>query len=361
MFKRLLPIALTGLLFAQPAMTQAPRDGADGQAQYRLTGVMVSDTRRTALLNGRVVHEGASVGGALIESIDQRQIRVRIGAQQQIVRVGHSFVARPAQEASDGLVVTRSKPDARSVAASVTVETPPPDEETTYTVVDGDTLSGIALHHRPDGATMNQVMIALFEANPDAFDGNLNRLRAGATLRVPDSHAMQRLEPAFASAQVLDHHQQWRGVAERPVLTASNPPTQDQGGPATPNPADTTLGPVTYGDTLSAIAEAISARKIDISTAQVMVALYEANPHAFGPSMNTLFEGAVLRLPGDERLAARSDAAATLEVQRQVAAWGHDPPDRPVDEPYHNLATIASVGGLPTAGNHPLLRRDAPH
>ena len=91
-----------------------------------------------------------------------------------------------------------------------------------------------------------------------------------------------------------------------------------------------------------------------------MVALYEANPHAFGPSMNTLFEGAVLKLPRDDLLAARSDAVATLEVQRQVAIWGHDPPEKRGNGQLRDLATIASVGS-PAAKNYLLWRWDPPH
>ena len=49
-----------------------------------------------------------------------------------------------------------------------------------------ETLWAIAERVRPDGSvSMNQMMIALFRANPGAFDGNVNRLRAGAILRVP--------------------------------------------------------------------------------------------------------------------------------------------------------------------------------
>ena len=50
----------------------------------------------------------------------------------------------------------------------------------------GQTLSGIAASMLPefDGATLDQTMIALFKANPDAFaSGNINVLSAGAELK----------------------------------------------------------------------------------------------------------------------------------------------------------------------------------
>src|SRR5690606_29544398 len=45
-----------------------------------------------------------------------------------------------------------------------------------------ETLWAIAERYRPSGVTMNQMMLAIFEANPEAFAGNMNVLQAGATL-----------------------------------------------------------------------------------------------------------------------------------------------------------------------------------
>jgi pilus assembly protein FimV len=55
-----------------------------------------------------------------------------------------------------------------------------------YIVQRRETLWGIASRLRPDSRlTMNQTMLAIYEANPDAFGGNINILRAGANLRIP--------------------------------------------------------------------------------------------------------------------------------------------------------------------------------
>ena len=55
-----------------------------------------------------------------------------------------------------------------------------------YVVRRGETLWGIASAMRPDSRlTMNQTMLAIYEANPQAFGGNINLLREGARLRVP--------------------------------------------------------------------------------------------------------------------------------------------------------------------------------
>ncbi|HSV33998.1 MAG TPA: FimV/HubP family polar landmark protein [Ramlibacter sp.] len=54
------------------------------------------------------------------------------------------------------------------------------------TVRAGETASKIAAAHKPAEISLDQMLVALLRANPDAFiGGNVNRLRAGAVLEVP--------------------------------------------------------------------------------------------------------------------------------------------------------------------------------
>src|SRR6185312_6985729 len=55
----------------------------------------------------------------------------------------------------------------------------------TYRVGSGDTLTKIARSlHADTPANLDQTMIAVYRANPDAFGGNINILRRGAVLRI---------------------------------------------------------------------------------------------------------------------------------------------------------------------------------
>ncbi len=63
----------------------------------------------------------------------------------------------------------------------------------------GDTLRSIGAELRPQDAQLEQVMVALQQANPNAFiRGNINRVRSGSVLRVPDAEAIQAVDPAAA-------------------------------------------------------------------------------------------------------------------------------------------------------------------
>ncbi|WP_395240197.1 FimV/HubP family polar landmark protein, partial [Escherichia coli] len=54
---------------------------------------------------------------------------------------------------------------------------------------------------------------------------------------------------------------------------------------------------------------------------QTMIAVYRANPDAFGGNINILKRGAVLRLPGADDVAALNQTEAESEVHRQMDAW----------------------------------------
>ncbi len=59
-----------------------------------------------------------------------------------------------------------------------------------YRVKSGDTLSGIAGRTQPQGVSLDQMLVALYRANPQAFvESNMNRLKSGVVLAVPDAEA----------------------------------------------------------------------------------------------------------------------------------------------------------------------------
>jgi len=63
----------------------------------------------------------------------------------------------------------------------------------------GDTLFGIAQRHVVPGTDMYQMLQAIFDANPEAFiAGNMNLLRAGAVLMIPDAQTIRAIDKNVA-------------------------------------------------------------------------------------------------------------------------------------------------------------------
>ena len=82
-----------------------------------------------------------------------------------------------------------------------------------YTVQRNDTLSKIAADANPGPRrVINQTMIALFRANPQAFSGdNINRLRAGSVLRIPELSVIEAISADEAGAEVARQTAEWSG------------------------------------------------------------------------------------------------------------------------------------------------------
>jgi FimV-like protein len=71
-----------------------------------------------------------------------------------------------------------------------------------YEVRKGDTLSDIARNNRQEGVSRGRMMAGISRANPDAFPGgNVNRLRVGQILRIPDLDELAAADPALRYQQ----------------------------------------------------------------------------------------------------------------------------------------------------------------
>ena len=96
-----------------------------------------------------------------------------------------------------------------------------------YTVRPNETLHGIArMTGAQSAADVRQMMIALFRANPDAFDGNINRLHRGAVLVMPTAEQLAAVSKSEANREFRAQMSAWR-LAGRPVaptVVAAEPP-----------------------------------------------------------------------------------------------------------------------------------------
>ncbi|MBQ0958792.1 LysM peptidoglycan-binding domain-containing protein, partial [Ideonella sp. 4Y11] len=105
-----------------------------------------------------------------------------------------------------------------------------------YRVKSGDTLSSIANANARPGVSLDQMLVALYRGNPDAFIGsNMNRLKAGVVLDVAEAQARAGDIPAAEARRVFQaqsadfaaFRQRLAGAA--PVVKSAEPPRQAQG------------------------------------------------------------------------------------------------------------------------------------
>lgn len=90
-------------------------------------------------------------------------------------------------------------------------------------VARGESLWAIANSLKPPGVTTEQMAMALFVANPNAFaEANVNALKAGATLKIPPREAVLEIPPGQARKEFHQQYQTWLArQAPQPELPAS--------------------------------------------------------------------------------------------------------------------------------------------
>ncbi|MDG1024365.1 MAG: FimV/HubP family polar landmark protein [Gammaproteobacteria bacterium] len=128
-------------------------------------------------------------------------------------------VAEPEPTVVEEAIEAAEEPQAPEVLEPETPET------------DGsDTLSDIAIQVRPDDSvSMQQTMLAIQELNPDAFaDGNINQLRSGQVLRIPNLAEIQAIDSRDAVEEVTRQNIEFATADGQPLAAPTNvEPTQD--------------------------------------------------------------------------------------------------------------------------------------
>ncbi|HYJ42313.1 MAG TPA: FimV/HubP family polar landmark protein [Steroidobacteraceae bacterium] len=82
-----------------------------------------------------------------------------------------------------------------------------------YEVQRGDSLSAIARRlSASTGARTDQLMVSIYRGNSGAFEGDMNRLRAGSVLRIPSGEEIAAVSPAEASGEVRRLAGAWAGA-----------------------------------------------------------------------------------------------------------------------------------------------------
>lgn len=102
-----------------------------------------------------------------------------------------------------------------------------------YQVQSNDTMWEIAARNRAGAASVQQTMMAIQRANPDAFiQGNVNLVKKGYVLRIPSEAESQEVSTAEASRQFADQTRAWRELLDqRQALPTEGAQLQAGGAP----------------------------------------------------------------------------------------------------------------------------------
>ena len=133
----------------------------------------------------------------------------------------------------------RAEAPKSSVAPRVAAE-PRKEAAGTQVVQRGDTLRKIAAETKPEGVSLEQMLVGLFRKNPDAFVGeNINRLKTGAILAIPDKATVAAIPAAEARKVYVAQAADWNAYRQKLATAAAASPakeaavTQEAGGKIT--------------------------------------------------------------------------------------------------------------------------------
>ena len=125
--------------------------------------------------------------------------------------------------ASTPAAPARPAPVAPASAAASQPE-PRADVPDRVTVKRGDTLSAIASRVRPEGVSLEQTLLGLYRENTQAFDGNVNRLKAGKTLNVPSAEKVAAIPQQEAVRELKLQAEDWRAYRQKLAAAVSAAP-----------------------------------------------------------------------------------------------------------------------------------------
>jgi pilus assembly protein FimV len=195
--------------------------------------------------------------------------------------------AQPAPFAPPAVAPQRTAPPAPPSSPAKA----PAETEGAVTVKTGDTAGKIAAAIKPANVSLDQMLVAMLRANPDAFIGdNVNRIRAGAIINAPTADQATATPPAEASRIIFAQSKDFNDFRRK--LAGSAPSTT--------------------------VAEA--GRQ---ASGQVQAQVEDKKPATTTPDKLTLTKGAVQEKAAAEQLAkdrsAKEAASRAAEIARNIS------------------------------------------
>lgn len=268
---------------------------ADGRAYLRLSSTRAINEPFVDLIleanwaSGRIVRDYTML-------FDPPDLRTPAPATATTPAAISAPAQSPSAPATMPAAPTSTAPAARAPATTearaprpvaVKAEKPVAKADGGVTVKAGDTAASLAARYKPADVSLDQMLVSMLRTNPNAFiDNNVNRLKAGAVLDVPNQGQASSTPAAEARqiivAQSKDFNEFRRRLAE--------------GAPTTATPA--------------------AGRQ---STGSVQAKVQERKPTAAAPDKLTLSKGAVGAASGPATKGGKEDAIAKDRQAKDAA------------------------------------------
>ena len=211
------------------SVTLKPMRTSDGRDIIKVhSGVAITEPFATLLVEinwarGHVAHEYTVLLDPPVYTPDQGQAAPPVAAPAVGTSARGGAIQREAAAPPSAAAPAGPPPAAPATPAPTTRAAAISDQ--TYQVQRGDTLSRIAAREAAAGSgpEARRWMVATYQANLDSFDKNMNLLRAGAVLRLPDAAALGAVSAGDAAAEVRRQNVAWHANAP------GSAPTSDTG------------------------------------------------------------------------------------------------------------------------------------
>jgi pilus assembly protein FimV len=233
------------------------------------------------------------------------------------------------------------------------------------------TLRGIAWRvGERSPSDLQRMMIAIFRANPRAFDGNINRMHLGAVLSIPSHADLDSISRADAKREVHSQMTAWRAAGGKgnPVVVkraapAEAPATMAAGPSVTPSntsAATDSVAPVAAATAAAATASGTPSTDAEKPTSATDAAS-EEEAKALGQKVQSLEQelGAVKglldnenqQLEGLQQQELRADKTEPVEPQIEADEPVKAQTEAPVEEPAPKHSSMVPIAvGLGTLG-----------
>lgn len=233
-----------------------------------------------------------------------------------------------------------------------------------------DTAWSLARKMRPEGVTVQQVLMALLKSNPEAFEGgNVNRLKAGSVLRIDDPAMLTAISRQEAVQAVAAQNSAWddfkRKLAAQPAKQTVVASTRQPAPSAATREVRSELtlvsakGEQNSTGTLASLEEVSNIQDVENLREQLTLAVETAETErSRNRELNDRMKELEEQLDAMQRLISlQDDELATL--QQQLAAQ-HEAAEQAAESAEPPLAAGAEAEAPAVSGDAPAEKAESP-